>query len=95
MVLHVLIQNLIKILLKCRWDLPPKEWLKINVDASTPQGPKPASIMFIMRNNSANVIMAKDTIIEDCCILVDDCLAIQKDIYRIIITIILRSLLTL
>lgn len=74
------------------WRLPPEGWIKINVDVSRRQESKSTTIGFVMRDNNANIIMARDKKIENYCILMAECwvvreaiIAIQKNIHRLII----------
>lgn len=53
---------------------------KMNVDASWRHWIKSTSIVYIMRDNHYNVIMAKSKRIEDCSIVVAECLAMREAI---------------
>lgn len=72
---------------------PPSEgWTKINVDAPMRLSMRSTSIYYIMRDNRANVIMAKSKRMRDCHILTE-CETIREAILTAIQNSILQSII--
>lgn len=63
-----------------RWNQPPENWIKINVDTSRRECTKVATIGYVMTESRSNVILRRSKRLGDCKTLVAECVAVGEAI---------------